>query len=392
MKATAKRIGRGAMIVLAALGLAGCGGAAEAEPIPIGLNLEISGDIPKVGEHSREAAELFVETINAAGGVLVGDERRMLALDLADNGGAADGATTAAERLIADGALLLIGPNASVAAVPAGAVADDAATPMISPWSTNPATTAGRPWVFRVPFIDSFQGPILAGFAAEEFGATRACVLYAADSDAPRGVAEQFRDAWLETHGPESVVAFESFATGDEDFSTQLDAIGKAACEVLFTPQYYNEVPLIVAQAHAAGLTMPIIGNDGWSDPQLLELCGTECDGAFFGAHYIAAGATGATAEFIRRFEERTGEIPSDVGALTWDAMQLAALAIEGCGALTGDLATDRACVRDALAAVRDFEGITGRMTFNGSGDPVKCMVIATIREGTALYHRSACP
>ena len=392
MRATARRaIGRGAIIMLAAFGLVGCGGAAE-EPIRIGLNLEISGDIPKVGEHSREAAELFVETINAAGGVLVGDERRELALDLADNGGTAEGATAAAERLITDGALLLVGPNASVAAVPAGAVADDQATPMISPWSTNPATTAGRPWVFRVPFIDSFQGPILAGFAAEEFGATRACVLYAADSDAPRGVAEQFRDAWEATHGPDSVVAFESFATGDENFSDQLAVIGAAACDVLFTPQYYNEVPLIVAQAHEAGLTMPIIGNDGWSDPQLLELCGDECDGAFFGAHYIAAGATGATAEFIRRFEERTGEIPSDVGALTWDAMQLAARAIESCGALTGDLAADRACLRDALAAVRDFEGITGRMTFDGSGDPVKCMVIATIQDGTAMYHRSACP
>ena len=392
MKATAKRIGRGAMIVLAALGLAGCGGAAEAEPIPIGLNLEISGDIPKVGEHSREAAELFVETINAAGGVLVGDERRMLALDLADNGGAADGATTAAERLIADGALLLIGPNASVAAVPAGAVADDAATPMISPWSTNPATTAGRPWVFRVPFIDSFQGPILAGFAAEEFGATRACVLYAADSDAPRGVAEQFRDAWLETHGPESVVAFESFATGDEDFSAQLDAIGKAACEVLFTPQYYNEVPLIVAQAHAAGLTMPIIGNDGWSDPQLLELCGADCDGTFYGAHYIAAGATGATKEFIDAFKARTGETPSDVGALTWDAMRLAAQAIQNCGELTGELVADRECVRAGMAAIRDFDGITGRMSFDAEGDPIKCMVIATIEGGQASFYKSACP
>lgn len=391
MTATAKRIGRGVMIALAALCLVGCAGAAG-EPIRIGLNLETTGDIPKVGEHSREAAEMFVETINAAGGVLIGDERRELALDLADNGGTADGATAAAERLIADGALLLIGPNASVAAVPAGAVAEAEQTLMISPWSTNPATTAGRSWVFRVPFIDSFQGPILAGFAADEFGATRACVLYAADSDAPRGVAENFRDAWEAAHGPGSVAAFESFATGDENFSAQLGVIAAAACDVLFTPQYYNEVPLIVRQAHEAGLTMPIIGNDGWADPQLLELCGDECDGAFFGAHYIAAGATGATAEFIRHFEERTGEVPSDVGALTWDAMQLATRAIETCGALSGDLAADRACVRDALAGVRDFEGITGRMTFNGSGDPIKCMVIATIREGTAMFHRSACP
>ena len=391
MRATARRaIGRGAIIMLAAFGLVGCGGAAE-EPIRIGLTLEISGDIPKVGEHSREAAELFVETINAAGGVLVGDERRMLALDLADNGGAADGATTAAQRLIAGGALLLIGPNASVAAVPAGAVADDGATPMISPWSTNPATTLGRPWVFRVPFIDSFQGPILAAFAGDEFGAERACVLYAADRDAPRGVAENFRDAWEQGHGPGSVVAFESFTTGDETFADQLAVIAAADCQVLFTPQYYNEVPLIVREARAAGLTMPIIGNDGWSDPQLLELCGADCDGTFYGAHYIAAGATGATKEFIDAFKARTGETPSDVGALTWDAMRLAAQAIQNCGELTGELVADRECVRAGMAAIRDFDGITGRMSFDAEGDPIKCMVIATIEGGQASFYKSAC-
>lgn len=383
---------RPAVVVLAGLLLIGCGGASTDSPISIGLNLELTGAIPKVGEHSQVAAQMFVEQINAAGGLEVGGQKYSLELAEADNTDTADGATVAAERLIADGALVMVGPNASVAAVPAGAVANEKKTPMISPWSTNPATTLGRPWVFRVPFIDSFQGPILAAFAGDEFGAERACVLYAADSDAPRGVAENFRDAWEQGHGPGSVVAFESFTTGDETFADQLAAIAAADCQVLFTPQYYNEVPLIVREARAAGLTMPIIGNDGWSDPQLLELCGADCDGTFYGAHYIAAGATGATKEFIDAFKARTGETPSDVGALTWDAMRLAAQAIQNCGELTGELVADRECIRAGMAAIRDFDGITGRMSFDAEGDPIKCMVIATIEGGQASFYKSACP
>ena len=188
------------------------------------------------------------------------------------------------------------------------------------------------------------------------------------------------------------MAAYESFTTGATMFTEQLEAIAAADCDVLFTPQYYNEVPLIVRQARAAGLTIPIIGNDGWSDPQLTALCGTDCDGTFYGAHYVAAGATGATKEFIDKFEAREGETPSDVGALTWDSMQLVAQAIENCGELTGDLAADRECVRDGMAAIREFEGITGTMSFSEGGDPIKCMVIATIDGGAPRFHKSVCP
>lgn len=379
------------LVLIVAFLLIGCTNAAD-QTIPVGLNLELTGAIPKVGEHSRAAAEMFVEQVNAAGGVTVGDSQHKLELIVEDNQGTADGATAAAEKLIGENVLVLVGPNASVAAVPAGEVANRLATTMISPWSTNTATTLGREWVFRAPFIDSFQGPILANFAADEFGAERACVLYAADSDAPRGIAENFRDAWETVHGAGSVAAFESFTTGTEDFSQQLGVIAAADCDVLFTPQYYNEVPLIVRQAHAAGITAPIIGNDGWSDPQLLELCGTDCDGTYYGAHYIAAGATGATKEFIDIFEARQGETPSDVAALTWDSMQLVAKALENCGKLTGDLAADRACIRDGMASITNFEGITGNMSFTGSGDPEKCMVIATIQNGEASFYKSVCP
>lgn len=384
-----RRFGGFAVVVLV---LAGCGGTSD-DSLVIGLNLELTGSIPSVGEHSQAAAEMFVEEINAMGGVTLGDEQRTLRLVVADNEGTAEGATAAAESLVDDDdVLVMVGPNASVAAVPAGAVANGRQAPMISPWSTNPATTLGRPWVFRAPYIDLFQGPTLAAFSSEEFGAERACVLFAPDSDAPRGVAESFRVAWEAEHGAGSVAAYESFSTGDEDFGDQLEVIAAADCEVLLTPQYYNEVPLIVRQARALGLSLPIIGNDGWSDPQLVALCGTDCDGTYYGAHYVASGATGATSEFIDAFEAQHGETPSDVAALTWDAMRLVAQALENCGELTDDLAADRTCVRDGMAAIREFEGITGTMSFDDEGDPIKCMVIATIRAGEATFHRSFCP
>lgn len=389
---TRQRVNR-VWAALAAVALVtACAGGGDGA-ITIGLNVELTGELPKVGEHSRVAAEMFVQEVNAAGGVEIGGVSRQLALVVEDNGGTAEGAAAAANKLITQNSvLMLVGPNASVAAVPAGEIANNESTPMISPWSTNPNTTLNRPWVFRAPFLDTFQGPVLANFATEEFGADTACVLYDVASDAPVGQAENFMARWTELHGPQSVLAAETFTTGDRDFSAQLTNVGATGCEVFFVPQYYNEVPLIIEQAHALGLTMPILGTDAWGDPQLLDLCGSDCDGYYFANHYVASGATGATAEFIEAFEERHGETPSDVGALTWDSMLLMVQALRNCGTLTGDLSVDRTCVRDGMAEVADFEGITGRITFDDQGDPIKCAVIVRIQDGAVAFHDSVCP
>lgn len=380
-----------ALMLLAVL-LVACGGGGD-DTIKIGLNLELTGNIPKVGEHSRVAAEMFAEEVNAAGGLDVGGQKYMIQLVTEDNNATAEGATAVANKLITqDEVLVLVGPNASVAAVPAGEVANNLETPMISPWSTNPNTTLNRPWVFRAPFLDPFQGPVVANFATDQFAAERACVLFDVATDYSNGLAGNFRSAWEELHGPGSVVAYESFTTGDQDFSAQLTKIKATDCQVLFTPQYYSEVPLIVSQAQDLGFTIPIVGSDSWGDPQLLELCGDACNGYFFSTHYVASGATGATKEFIDKFNARHNEIPSDVGALTWDSMQLVAQALQNCGELTGDLEQDRTCVRDGMAAIRDFEGITGKMTFDEQGDPIKCAVLVQIQDGGVNFFDSVCP
>jgi branched-chain amino acid transport system substrate-binding protein len=366
----------------------------KAKTIKIGINAPMTGDIPKVGEGSKFAAEMWLEDIKAAGGLEVGGKKYPVELVIEDNESKAESAVKVNTKMITeDEVLFIVGPQSSKQAIPAGEVANNYKTPMISPWSTNPDTTKDRPFVFRGCFLDPFQGPVLANFIKEEFGFTKAAVLYDVASDYPKGLAEFFKEAWEKNNGPGSVVAFESFTTKDADFSSQLTKIIKSGAEVLFTPQYYNEVALIVQQAHELGWNKPIVGSDSWGSAETVELCGKDCYGLFFSTHYAAAGAKGATKAFIDRYNKAHGYVPDDVAALTWDALGLVQMAIQSCGKLTGKIEKDRQCVRDAMAKIKEYNGITGKMTFTEDGDPIKCAVIVKISDkGEYEFYKSVCP
>ncbi len=380
-------------VLVLGLALAPCGWAAQ-KTIKIGINAPITGDIPKVGEGSKYAAEMWLEDIKAAGGLDVGGVKYDVEVIIEDNESKPESAAKAATKLITeDEVLAIVGPQSSAQAIPAGEMANNFGTPMISPWSTNPDTTKDRPFVFRGCFLDPFQGPVVANFIKEEFGFTKAAVLYDVASDYPKGLAEVFKAAWEKNNGPGSVVAFESFTTKDADFSSQLTNIINSGAEVLFTPQYYNEVALIVQQAHELGWKNPIVGSDSWGSAETVKLCGEECYGLFFSTHYAAAGATGATKAFIDRYNQKYGYVPDDVGALTWDSLRIVQAAIQGTGGLSGDLKKDREAVKDAMASIKEFDGITGKMTFTPDGDPIKCAVIVRISDkGEFEFYKSVCP
>ena len=380
-----------ALVVIMAFSLTG---RAQAETIKIGINAELTGDIPKVGEGTKFAAQMWLEDVKAAGGITVGKKKYPVELVLEDNESKAESAVKVATKMITeDGVLVMVGPQASKQAVPAGGIANNYKTPMITAWSTNPDTTKDRPYVFRACFLDPFQGPVLANFITSEFKFTKAAVLYDVASDYPKGLAEFFKQAWEKLHGKGSVVAYESFTTKDTDFSSQLTKIINSGAQVLFTPQYYNEVALIVQQAHQLGWKKPIVGSDSWGSAELVNLCGKDCYGDFFSTHYAAAGAKGATKAFIDRYKAKYGYVPDDVAALTWDSMNLAQTAIQNTGGLTGDLKKDREKVRTAMSQIKKFKGITGDMTFSGSGDPSKCAVIVKISDkGEFAFYKSVCP
>jgi len=367
-----------------------------ADTIKLGFNIPMTGDIPDVGESSKNAAEMLKKKINDAGGITVGGKKYLVEFVYEDNESKAESALSAARKLITqDDVLGIVGPQSSKQAVPAAEASNDLKAPMMAPWSTNPNTTKDRPYVFRGCFLDTFQGPTAAKFATEEFKAKKAAVLYDIASDYPKGLAEDFKAAFEKLHGPGSVVAFETFTTKDVDFSAQLTNIAKSGADVLFVPQYYNEVPLIVKQAKSLGFDKPIMGSDSWGSGDLMGLCGDDCKGYYFVTHYAAAGAKGKTKEFIDEYTKLYNKTPDDVAALTWDGANLMLDGVKAMPAITGDMAKDREALMKAMAGIKKFEGITGDMSYPATGphDPIKCAVVVKIDDnGKFAFYKSVCP
>lgn len=361
--------------------------------IKIGHVAPLTGDIPKVGEEGKFALDMLLEEMGSE--LTVGDQTYQIEVIHEDNESKAESAVSAATKLITeDKVLALIGAYSSKQAVPMGEVAQRYETPDVSPWSTNPNTTKDRPYVFRAAFIDSWQGKVAAQFAQEEFGAEKVAILYDVASDYPKGLAEFFRQA-AEEAGLE-VVAFESFTTKDRDFSSQLTKIKEAGADLLFTPQYYDEVPLIVEQAQDLGWDKPILGSDSWSSPELMNLCGEDCVGYYFTSHFAMMGAKGRTKEFSDKFNEKYGYRPGDVAGLAWDSANMLFEAIKNTGGLTGDLEQDREAIRDGLSKIEKWEGVTGTIRYQGAeveGDPIKCVVVLKINENKEFeQYTEVCP
>lgn len=391
-----------AMALALVMLLSGCGDKEQAqapekasEPVvTLGFVIPLTGDIPKVGESSRFAAEMLREEIMAQGGLDVGGVKHQLRFIYQDNESKPESAVMSMLKLIdQDRVLAVVGPQSSKQAVPAGQVANDNMTPMISPWSTNPDATLNRPWVFRAAFLDPFQGPVAVDFAMKQFNAKTAAVLFALANDYSKGLAEFFKNDFETKNGPGSVVAYESYGDKDQDFSAQLTKIIAAKPDFIFLPNNYNEVALVVRQASDLGWSGPFMGADAWGSAELMTLCGDLCKGHYFSTHYAAAGATGATKDFIDKYTAKYGYVPDDVAALTWDATRLVLEAVQSTGGLSGDLRKDRESIRNAMASITEFDGITGSMRFDSEGDPIKCAVVVKINEaGDFEFTESVCP
>ncbi len=362
--------------------------------IRIGFNIAQSGMFELVGKHAINAGELVRQEIEKAGGLQVGNKTYKVEFLYGDHTSDPTVAAALAVKQVSQEKVLgIIGPLISRQAIPVAQMAQAYATPMITPWSTSPLTTKDRPFVFRTCFVFTIQGPVLTKFAASQFKATKAAVLYDITSDYPRGMANSFKEAFEAANGSGSVVAFEEFRTGETDFNKQLQRIKTSGAGILFTPQYSNEVPLIVRQSKAAGLTIPIIGSNSWAGGDLIGACGSDCNGLFFTGNYAPGNAKGLNKSFVESYTKAFGTYPDEPAALTWDAVRLMIQAIKDTGGLSGNLIADRVAVKEALAKTKDFEGVTGKIGFDGHGDPNKCAVIVKIDDkGVFTFHDSICP
>jgi branched-chain amino acid transport system substrate-binding protein len=369
------------VLFLAALAVLSAGGAKE-NTIKIGFNIPLTGDSPKVGEGAKYAAELVLKDVNGAGGLDVKGVKYKLEFIYVDNELKPESAVQAALKLIEqDQVLAVVGPAGSGRANPAAQVNNEQRTPMVSPWATNPTVTLNRPYVFRACILDPVQATSAVAFLKTQYSAVKnVAVLYNIEDEYSKGLAEFFQENWLKEPG-NSVVAFESFGQKDQDFSTQLTRIVNSGAEMLYLPVYYNHVSLVVPQAKDLGWgDKPIFGSDSWGSADLWSLSKGAVKGCFFTTHYAAAGATGATKAFIDQYQAAYGYIPDDVAALSYDSARIILQAIQNAG-VSGDLRKDREAIRNAIAALQNFPGITGTMTFDENGDPYKPAVVVRVND-----------
>jgi len=369
-------------LLFLASAVSGCGPSNE---LKIGVSAPLTGDISALGLSTKNAALLAQEEINAAGGIKLGDKSYPVKLIIEDDENKPESTATVFQKLInQDKVLAIIGSQSSKCSNAGAPIAESAKVAQISPWSTNPNVTKDRTYVFRACFIDPFQGKAVSVYAKDKLNAKTAAVLYDVASDYNKGIAEVFRDEFTKAGG--QIVAFETYMTKDTDFSAQLTKIKGTNPDVLFLPNYFNEVPLQLQQALKLGLTAKILGSDGWDNPELIKMGGSAMEGTYFTNHYSPDSDRPASKDFIAKYQKKYNIMPDAAAALTYDSCYLLFKAIEKAGK------ADPTAIRDAIAATKNFPGVTGDISYNGSGDPIKGAVIIKIENGKFVFDSAVNP
>lgn len=363
--------------------------ASGGEPIKVGVNYELSGGVATYGTHAKNGIELAIEEINAAGGVLGG---RMLQPIILDNKSDNAESLSVATRLIADeGVVAHLGPATTGNTLAAIPVATEYKVPLLTTSATNPDVTVDpqtgqtREYIFRTCFIDPPQAIVAADFIFNELGLKKAAVYYDNTNDYSKGLSKVFKDEFEKLGG--TVVAEEGYVDTDKEFRPTLTKFRDAGAEVVYLPGYYQQAALIVSQARELGLNVPFVGADGWDSPDLVKIAGAEAlNNTFFTNHYSSQDPSPKVQKFVEAYKAKYGDVPDSFAALGYDAAYLLADAINRAGS------ADPEAIKNALAATKDFEAVTGTMSFDEFHNPVKEIAIIEMVDGNQVLKTKIAP
>lgn len=360
-------------------GTAGGGGGAETgggNDILVGQFASLTGKEATFGISSDEGTILAIEEINAAGGVL-GRKLKLLTQDTQSKPG--EPATVVNKLIARDGVVAILGEVASSRSLEAAPICQQSRIPMISPSSTNPKVTEVGDFIFRVCFIDPFQGTVMANFATKTLKAKKVAVFTDVKSDYSKGLAKFFKEQFVKNGG--QIVTELDFNGGDKDFKAQLTAIKAASPDAVFVPGYYTDAALICVQAKQLGLNVPFLGGDGWESEKLVEIGKDAVEGQYFSTHYHPDVGSPLSKRFVENYKKRwNGKTPDALAACGYDSALVLADAIKRAGS------TDGQKVRDALAATKDFQAVTGKISINENRDATKSAVILQVKDGKYKY------
>lgn len=363
-----------AVMLIAAFSLTSCkksDDGAATDAIVVGHFASLTGQTATFGQSADKGVRLAVDEINAAGGVL----SKQIKIITEDDQSKTEDATKAVQKLInRDKVVALLGEVASTRSKAGGPIAQQNKIPMISPASTNEEVTQIGDYIFRICFIDPFQGEALAQFSMKSLSAKRAAILLDTKQDYSLGLAKAFRETFRANGG--EIVSEQAYASGDKDFRAALTSIRSSKPDVVFIPGYYGEVALIVRQARELGINVPLMGGDGWDSEELTKGAEKEFMNTYFSNHFSTEDPDPAVQNFIKKFKEKYNSEPDAMAALGYDAALILADAIKRAGTTQGDK------LRDAIAATKDFNGITGQITINAQRNAEKPLTILQIVDG----------
>ena len=348
--------------------------------IKVGEFASLTGGSASFGQSSHKGTALAIEEINLAGGVL-GKKIKLLTED--DQSQAGQPATIVRKFISNDHVVAVLGEVASSKSLEAAPICQENRIPMISPASTNPKVTEVGDYIFRVCFIDPFQGTVMAKFALSKKWKNVA-LLTDVKQDYSVGLAQFFKENFSKNGG--QIVKEQSYSTGDKDFKAQLTSIKAAKPEAIFIPGYYAEVALIARQAKQIGLKVPLLGGDGWIGESLLKVAGSSLDGSFLSCHFSADDKSPVIQDFVKKFKAKYGQTPDDMAALGYDSAMILADAMKRAGT------TDGTKLRDAIAETKNFNGISGTITLDEKRNARKPAVILAIQNGGFIFQEKVQP
>lgn len=365
----------------AALWLAGCkpsseSGGASGDTIKVGEFASLTGSEAAFGRSSDNGTKLAVQQINAAGGVL-GKKIDLITED--DQSKDGESATAVKKLISSDRVVAILGEVASTRSLEAAPICQEYKVPQISPSSTNPKVTQIGDYIFRVCFIDPFQGTVMANFALNTLKVKRVALMTDVGSTYSVGLADFFKKAFTASG---QIVVEQKFTKDDKDFRAQLTAIKAQNPEAIFVPGYYSQVTLIALQARELGITVPLFGGDGWEAPELIQGPGAAqaLDGCFFSTHFSPDQDNPKVKQFVADYQKQFGEVPDAMAALGYDSVLVLVDAIKRANS------TDSAKLRDAIAALKDLDGVTGKTTLDANRDAQKPAVIIGIKDGKFVF------
>lgn len=353
------------------------------DKVVLGHYASLTGDTASFGIATKKGVDLAAKLLNAQGG-FNGKPVEVITYD--DQSKPEEASTMITKLITQDNVSAVIGEVASKLSMVAGEVAQRNKTPMVSPSSTNPKVTEKGDYIFRICFIDPFQGQVMAKFAKDNMKAKTAAILRDVEQDYSVGLADFFKKAFEEQGG--KIVIDTSYTSKDTDFKAQLTEIKSKKPDVVFVPGYYNSVALILKQARGMGIKQPVLGGDGWESPDLVKVAGKEAlEGTYFSNHYAPDTKEASAQDFIAAYKkEYGGEVPDAMGALGYDAFNVTIDAMKRANS------TGRDEIKKALTDTKGFKGVTGQITIDQDRNAVKSAVVLQFKNGEAKFYATVNP